>query len=138
VATTQGASAAILDDHGRLLVVKEGYDRRRYTFPGGAVEPGESPLDAVVRETREETGVTVAIEHLVGLYRLVDGLTVSVFRCIVTDGEPAAPEGWEIDEVGWFGPSEIPQPRGNILQHALDDVVGERRGVVRDGLPRIN
>jgi 8-oxo-dGTP diphosphatase len=138
VEITQGASAAILDGRSRLLLVKEGYGRRRYTFPGGAVEPGESPLDAVVRETREETGVTATVDHLVGVYRLVDGLTVSVFRCVVTGGEPTVPEGWEIDEVGWFGPAEIPQPRGNVLHHALDDVVAGSRGVVRDGLPRIN
>jgi ADP-ribose pyrophosphatase YjhB (NUDIX family) len=134
----EGAAAAILDGDGRLLLVKENYDRRRYTLPGGAVEDGESVLDAVVREAREETGVTVEVDHLVGVYRLVSGLTVSLFRCVVADGEPHRPSSGEIAEVGWFSPREIPEPRSNILHHALEDVVSGRRGVVRDGLPRIN
>jgi 8-oxo-dGTP diphosphatase len=45
----EGAAAAVLDAGGRVLLVEENYDRRRWGFPGGAVEPGESPLDAVVR-----------------------------------------------------------------------------------------
>lgn len=136
--TTQGAAAAIVDSHGRLLLVKENYERRRYSFPGGAVEDGESTLEAVVRETLEEAGVRVEIDHLVGVYRLVDGLTVSLFRCAVVDGEPSQPVTGEIAEVGWFAPRDIPEPRSNVLHHALEDVVAGRRGVVRDGLPRIN
>lgn len=65
----EGAAAAILDSDGRLLLIKENYDRRRYSFPGGEVESGESPLEAVVREALEETGVIVRIDHLVGIYR---------------------------------------------------------------------
>jgi 8-oxo-dGTP pyrophosphatase MutT (NUDIX family) len=75
-----GAPAAILNAGGRVLLVRENYDRRRWGFPGGAVEPDESPLDAVVRETREETLLDVRIDDLVGLYRFLHGgLTVHVF-----------------------------------------------------------
>ena len=135
---TEGAAAAIVDETGRLLLVKENYDRRRYSVPGGAVEDGESPLDAVLRETLEEAGVVVAIDHVIGVYRLVSGLTVTLFRCSIANGAPALPESGEIAEVGWFRPDGIPEPRSNLLHHALDDIVAGRRGVVRDGLPRIN
>jgi len=134
----EGAAAAILDDRGRLLLVKENYDRRRYTLRGGALKDGESALDAVRRETREETGVEIEIDHLVGVYRLVEGITVPLFRCVVADGEPQRPESSEIAEIGWFAPADIPEPRSNLLHHALDDIVAGRRGVVRDGLPRVN
>lgn len=134
----EGAAAAVLDPEGRLLLIKENYDRRRYSFPGGAVKPGVSPLDAVVRETLEETGVVVGAESVVGIYRLLSGLTVSLFRCSVLDGVPAIPDTGEIAEVGWFAPDAIPQPTSNILHHALADVVAGRVGVVRDALPRIN
>ena len=106
----EGAAAAVLDGQGRLLLVKENNDRRRYTLPGGAVEDGESALDAVLRETREENGVEVEIEHLVGVYRLVEGLTVLLFRCVVADGEPQRPESDEIAKVDWFAPGDIPEP----------------------------
>jgi len=134
----EGAAAAVLDANGWLLLIKENYDRCRYSFPGGAVEPGESPLDAVVRETQEETGVFVGVEHVVGIYRLVSGLTVTLFSCSILDGVPRRPETGEIAEVDWFSVETIPQPRSNILHHALADIAADLRGVVRDGLARVN
>jgi ADP-ribose pyrophosphatase YjhB (NUDIX family) len=137
-AVVQGAAAAILDARGRILLIKENYDRRRYGFPGGAVEPGETVQDAVVREVREETGLDVAIDHVIGLYRLDNGWTVTIFRCSVVAGEPTVPPTGEIAEVGWFDLDAIPSPVTNGLHHALPDVVADARGVVRDRLPRIN
>ena len=136
--TVEGAAAAIVDDTGRILLVKENYDRRRYAFPGGALEPGETALDAVVRETREETGVDVTVDHVVGVYRLDNGFVATVFRCTIASGMPARPDTGEIDEVGWFAFDAIPGPVTNSLHHALPDVVEGARGVVRDQLPRIN
>jgi 8-oxo-dGTP diphosphatase len=134
----QGAAAAILDDHGRLLLVKENYDRRRWSLPGGAVEPDETPLEAVMREAREETGLAVRVEHVVGVYRLENGFTATLFGCSIASGEPVRPESGEIAEVGWFSPDAIPEPTSNLLHHALPDIVAGRRGVFRDDLPRIN
>ena len=42
-------------------------DWRGYCFPGGHVEPGESIVDSVVREMKEETGLTVSGLHLCGI-----------------------------------------------------------------------
>jgi 8-oxo-dGTP diphosphatase len=134
----QGAAAAILDEHGRLLLVKENYDRRRWSLPGGAVEPAETPLEAVIREVHEETGLVVRVEHVVGVYRLDNGFTATLFRCSIASGEPVQPASGEIAEVGWSPPDEIPEPTSNLLHHALPDIVAGRRGVVRDDLPRIN
>lgn len=134
----QGAAAAILDGAGRILLICENYDRRRYGFPGGAVEPGETALDAVVREVREETGVEVEIEHVVGAYRSAGGVCVTVFRCSIAAGTPAVPATGEIAEVGWFDPRALPSPVTNALHHALEDVLAGTRGVVRDGLPRVS
>jgi 8-oxo-dGTP pyrophosphatase MutT (NUDIX family) len=137
VAPAQGAAAAILDTAGRLLVIRENYDRRRYGFPGGRLEPGESPLDAVVRETREEACIAVAPEDVVGIYRLESGFVATLFRCSIVDGIPTRPATGEIDTVAWFKPNAIPTPVTNLLHHALPDVLTGARGVVRDGLPRV-
>jgi ADP-ribose pyrophosphatase YjhB (NUDIX family) len=86
----------------------------------------------------EETGLEVRIAHLVGVYRLEGGLTVSVFRCSIVAGTEAIPDSGEIADVRWFEPDAIPEPTTNILHHALPDIVSGARGVVRDGLPKLN
>src|SRR6266853_970346 len=56
---TLGVFAAILDNSGRILCVRMNYATRAWTTPGGRVEPGESPLDALKREVLEESGLDV-------------------------------------------------------------------------------
>ena len=53
-----GAEAAVLDSEGRILLVRRS-DDGRWCLPCGWVEPNESPAEAAVRETREETGLVV-------------------------------------------------------------------------------
>jgi len=61
--------AAIAEDHGRFLFVQERAARRVVlNQPAGHVEPGESLLEAVVREAREETGRLFRPEAVTGLY----------------------------------------------------------------------
>jgi ADP-ribose pyrophosphatase YjhB (NUDIX family) len=93
----EAAGAAIFDDGDRLvLLIKENYDRRRWGFPGGALEPGETPEQAVVREAREETGLEVRVESLVGSYSLADSsLVAHLFRCAIVAGTPAVPGSGE-------------------------------------------
>ena len=57
---TLGAQARITRDDGRILLVKAAY-RWRWGMPGGLLDAGESPLDAVYRETHEETGLSIAV-----------------------------------------------------------------------------
>ncbi len=60
-------TAAVRDDRGRLLLIHK-VDNDFWALPGGAVELGESVADAAVREVEEETGVTVELTGLVGIY----------------------------------------------------------------------
>ena len=61
-----GTSVAILKDNRVLLTKREDFEV--WCLPGGGVDPGESIPQAAIREAREETGLTVHLTRLVGLY----------------------------------------------------------------------
>jgi 8-oxo-dGTP diphosphatase len=63
-----GAAGVIVNDEGHVLLVKQSYGHFNWELPGGGVEPGESAAQAVLREVREETGLSVIVERLVGVY----------------------------------------------------------------------
>jgi ADP-ribose pyrophosphatase YjhB (NUDIX family) len=60
-------TAFVQDNRGRLLMIRR-TDNDLYAIPGGAQEIGETISQTVVREVREETGVTVDVTQLIGVY----------------------------------------------------------------------
>ena len=62
--------AAVIENQGQFLVVEE-IDSGRQVFnqPAGHLEPNETLIDAVIRETLEETGLVFEPENLVGIYK---------------------------------------------------------------------
>ncbi|MDJ0699908.1 MAG: NUDIX hydrolase [Woeseiaceae bacterium] len=76
--------SAIVENEGRYLLVEESaMGQRVFNQPGGHIEAGESPEQAVVRETREETGCTVSCGELVGVYLWIHPQTRQQFLRIV-------------------------------------------------------
>ena len=61
--------AAIVEDNGKFLLVEETTDRgNRFNQPAGHLEDNESLIEAVIRETLEETAYTFNPEALLGIY----------------------------------------------------------------------
>ena len=94
---------------GKVALVRRAIRPRKGTwvFPGGYVDAGESVEDAARREVWEETGLTVRLERLVGVYsRAGEDNVLIVFAGSVVGGALAA--GDEESEAAWFNPSALP------------------------------
>ncbi|MDE2261686.1 MAG: NUDIX hydrolase [Gammaproteobacteria bacterium] len=129
--------AAVTRADGRFLVVEERIDRRLViNQPAGHVEPGETLLEAVVREVREETAWLFTASELVGVYlwrHPGTGRTTKrfAFGGAVSDHR----EGQQLDEgiVGthWLTPDELkarePQLRSPLVLRCVEDYLAGRR-----------
>lgn len=65
------SGGCLFNEQGEVLLQRRG-DSNTWGFPGGAVEIGETPEQAAVREVKEETGLDVEIEKLLGVYSDLD------------------------------------------------------------------
>ncbi|MGW3044268.1 NUDIX hydrolase [Kitasatospora sp. NPDC001159] len=109
------ASAVVVDGLGRVLLQRR-TDNNMWALPGGTMELGESIGDCAIRETREETGIDIAVTGIVGTYTdpghilaYDDGEVRQEFSiCLLaaaTGGELRTSD--ESFEVGWFTPAEV-------------------------------
>jgi len=102
-----GAFAVIFDAHGRVLLCHR-RDMDVWNLPGGGVKSRELPTEAVVREVREETGLEVEVERLVGVYgKASKDELVFAFLCRVVGGEMGETD--EADACEFFHVDEIPR-----------------------------
>lgn len=105
--------AAIVDGDERLLLIQRS-DDRLWAMPGGGFNVGETPAEGVAREAAEETGVTVEVDELVGVFDSRYCETTSalqlyqfVFLCRPVSSSSATTPHEVLDQ-GWFGPDELP------------------------------
>jgi 8-oxo-dGTP diphosphatase len=107
--------AAVIHDGDRIFATQRGYGEFKdgWEFPGGKMEPGETPQQALVREIREELDTEIQVGELLETveYDYPDfHLTMHCFWCTVTSGELVLKEHeaskWlaksELDSVDWL------------------------------------
>lgn len=88
-------AAAIIEKNGKLLICRRGPGGScayLWEFPGGKLEPGETPAACAVRECREELGIAIRLK---GLYETTSyryperEVALTFFRAEIADGTPA-------------------------------------------------
>ena len=118
-----GVNAIIFDGSRVLLSLRR--DIGWWNLPGGGVEAGETVDEALHREVREETGLEVELERLVGVYsKPQKNEVVLAFRCRATGGQLAATE--ETAENRYFEPENL--PRNTLPKHRqrIEDAILNR------------
>ena len=87
------AGGCIFNENGEVLLQKRA-DCNKWGFPGGAIELGETPEMAAIREVKEETGLDVEVNKLIGIY------TDSDVVCVNGDKVHSICIGYEMSIVG--------------------------------------
>ena len=126
----QPIAAAIIVRDGKVLLVrrrvKEG--TLSWQFPAGAIEAGETPAQAAVRETREETGLIVAESAILGeRVHPNTGRTMVYVACDVITGDATVADDDELAGVAWSGREQlndyVPYGFYPAIQEHLDNVL---------------
>jgi 8-oxo-dGTP diphosphatase len=120
----QGIAAAIIVDGGRVLMIRRrvAEGELSWAFPGGGIEVGETVEDAAVRETAEETGLTVAAIKVLGeRVHPATHRSMSYIACELLAGTAHVADADELAEVRWVAHGELP----GLVPHGLFEPVQE-------------
>ncbi len=119
-------AAVIFDAEGRIFATQRGYGDWKdwWEFPGGKIEAGETPEQALVREIREELDADIEVGDLL---RTIEydypsfHLTMHCFRCAVPNGTIVLKEH---EAAKWLAPAELTSVR---WLPADEDIIGQLR-----------
>lgn len=115
--------------HGdRVLAARRSYPVESaggWEFPGGKVDPGETPEQALVREVAEELGCTIAVTGwLEPEVEIRPGLVLRVATAALVDGEPV-PRAGEHDAVRWLGADRLDDVDWLPADRPFVDILGK-------------
>jgi 8-oxo-dGTP pyrophosphatase MutT (NUDIX family) len=124
------------------ILLERRHDCGWWGLPGGKVEPGESLIDAAVREVFEETGLTIEVTNLIGVYSDPNGRIVTypdngdvvqlidaVVEARVLSGQIVCSH--ESEEIRFFSPSQLPEQIVPPARQPIADALEGRCGVLR-------
>lgn len=113
----QRDSAFAIILHSRCVLLVKARDKNNWQLPGGRLEPGETPAQAVIREVKEETGLLARVGRLTGRYRREDGSIVRVYAVRARGKLAGARE--EIVEQRWVRIREAKEMVGQHTRRRL-------------------
>ena len=127
---TMGAFVTILNRSNRILCVRQRYSKRNWTTPGGRIEDGEDPVEALRRETREEVGLNITNVRFTGIYwKSYARDLVFSFAANSKLDDFTFKANSEISDAAFFDISNLPSPmRANTrlrIEHAATRVAAQ-------------
>jgi ADP-ribose pyrophosphatase YjhB (NUDIX family) len=131
-------AAAVINQEGKILLMRRA-DNQLWAMPAGQMEVGESPAEAVVRETYEETGIHCVPKALVGVYdsrRWDKGILHHVYKFTFLC-EPQAEQSdepfdpLETLEIGWFAQNDLPKDLYKDHYKRISDAYDVKNGNAR-------
>jgi 8-oxo-dGTP pyrophosphatase MutT (NUDIX family) len=125
-----GAAGLVIDDAGRVLLVRQSYASRRWTLPGGGIKRGETMLECALREIKEEAGITATDPDnvsLLGIYaNFTQGKSDHLAVYVVRDFDQRDTSDLEIANAGFFPLDELPEPASGATRRRIDEYLGRR------------
>ncbi len=112
-----------------VMLRRTGEAGTMWTFPGGKVEDGESHEEAVVRELREEIGLSCHVVRRIGERgHPVTGRTITYFLCKAEGGKSRNLERNKADDIRWLTPREIETvTNGTLFDKVRETIAAEAR-----------
>jgi 8-oxo-dGTP diphosphatase len=130
VRKAMGCAAALVSPDGRVLLVRRAYPPHDWVLPGGNAEAGESLLETLRREVREELGLSIEVEHLTGVYYQPDHRAGEfihfVFMAHIQADPPVRADSSEIAEWSFFARDELPESMSPSTRRRLEDALEGR------------
>lgn len=123
------AGIVLFDELDRVMLVHKTDADKKWGFPSGIQNDGESAWETAIRECREEINIDIALSdiQLSGMY-FRNNSYVFIFTA-AWSGTPI-PEGEEIDEVGFFSLDDLPSPMSIFTRQTIKDAAGFSGNVV--------
>lgn len=122
---TRRVRVLVVDDDGKIILLRGWLGFQKWTLPGGGCKRGESDKEAASRELFEETGVTVAPHEFKSLKEYKDpdlGHPAPLLMAKITNcslGHPKGRAALEIIERSWWSQDDLPERRSPLVDRAL-------------------
>lgn len=120
-----GVRGIVLDQEGRVLLVRHSYGSEGWGFPGGGPGRRERLAETIVREVREETGVRCQVEKLLGVYdSFHEGKSdhVALFVCRAANGSQPRQTSPEIVASGFYSLNDLPSQASQGTRRRLAEL----------------
>lgn len=116
-----GVSVVITNLGGDVLMLRHSYGPKVWALPGGGLNRGEDPADAIRREVAEELGVALVRVDLVAVIEeVISGAPHTAHLFAATCDAPPRPDGREVTEARFFPTHSLPEPLGRITRTRID------------------